>query len=127
VRLEQEVEKFRAGNAQLRQLLSEMQAQLATATVRIAELEAQVKRRGGPPALVKPNRRQAPSEPQPRKKRAAEHNTLRKGATPTRIERHVSAQCPECRDRLRARARITAGRCSSCRRRNRWKLPNIKW
>jgi transposase len=79
--------------AGLRQQVAELTGQLQTALVRIAELE-QGKREV--PLFVKPNR-PAPSEPKgPRKKRAAEHNTSRKRAEPTRIERHVLARCPDC-------------------------------
>jgi hypothetical protein len=77
----------------LRRRLTDVQGQLQTALARIAELE-QGKREV--PLFVKPNR-PAPTEPKgPRKKRAAEHNTSRKRAEPTRIERHVLARCPDC-------------------------------
>jgi transposase len=92
--LEQEVEQLRAENAGLRE-------QLAAALARITELEAQLTQRGDPPAFVKPNRQKATGTAPVRKKRAAEHNTSRKRAKPTRIERHVLAQCPECHYRLR--------------------------
>ena len=49
---------------------------------------------------MKPNRRKAEGEPQPRKKRAAEHNSSRKRAKPTRIERHALERCPDCNYRL---------------------------
>ena len=66
---EQEFERLRAENAELRQLLAVSQWQLATVAValeRIAELEAQLKQGGGPPAFVKPNR----SERRPSRSRA---------------------------------------------------------
>lgn len=91
--LEQEVERLRAETTELRQ-------QLALALERVAELEAQLNRRGGTPAFVKPNRQQAEGEPQPRKKRAVQHNTSRKRAKPTRIERHALERCPDCHYRL---------------------------
>ena len=99
--LEQEVEQLRAENAALRQLLAEVQGQLAAALARIAELEAQLNQRGGPPAFVKPNRQKATAKPQSRKKRAAEHNTSRKRMKATRIERHALEHCPDCHYRLR--------------------------
>jgi transposase len=99
--VEQEVERLRAENTELRQLLVAVQQQLGTALERAVELEAQLNQRGGPPAFVKPNRPPAQGEPQPRKKRAAEHNTSRKRAKPTRIERHVLERCPDCQYRLR--------------------------
>jgi transposase len=98
---EQEFERLRAENAELRQLLPGVQAQLTAALERIAELEAQLKDRGGPPAFVKPSRQKRTGEPQLRKKRAAEHNTARKRMQATRIERHALEHCPECRYRLR--------------------------
>ena len=98
---EQEFERLRAENAELRQLLTASQAQLATALERVVELEAQLNRRGDPPAFVKPNRPKVEGARPPRKKRAAEHNTSRKRMVATRIERHALAQCPECAYRLR--------------------------
>ncbi len=97
---EQEFERLRAENAGLHALLAEVQTQLAVALERITELEAQLTQRGDPPAFVKPNRQKATGEPQPRKKRAAEHNTSRKRMVATRIERHALERCPECAYRL---------------------------
>jgi len=63
-------------------------AALRGQVAQLAELE---QRNAGPQAFVKPDRPK-PGEPKgPRKKRAAEHNTSRKRAEPTRIERHVLA------------------------------------
>lgn len=93
---EPEFERLRAENAELRRSMAEVQAQLAAALVRIAELEAQLTGRHDPPAFVKPSRPQAPGEARPRKKRAQEHNTSRTRSQPTRIERHALAHCPEC-------------------------------
>lgn len=98
--LEQEVERLRAENAELRSLLGTVQEQLGAALVRIAELEAQLQQRGDPPAFVKPQRPPAPGEPQPRKKRAKEHNTARKRMVPTRVVRHAYDHCPDCAYRL---------------------------
>jgi transposase len=93
-----ENEALRAEVAALRQQFAEVTQQLQAALVRIAELE---QGKLEPPTFVKPNRPQ-PSEPKkPRKKRAVEHNTSRKRAQPTRIERHVLEQCPDCGYRLR--------------------------
>jgi hypothetical protein len=88
---EQEFERLRVENAELRRLLAAVQQQLAVALERIVELEAQVNQRGEPPAFVKPNRPQATGEPRPRKKRAKEHNTSRQRMPATRIERHALA------------------------------------
>ena len=93
--LEQEVERLRAENRELRQ-------QLAVALAHIVELEAQLPGPGEAPAFVKANRQQkVAGAPQPRKKRAAVHNKARRRAQPTRIERHALEHCPECRCRLR--------------------------
>lgn len=89
---EQEFERLRAENAELRQ-------QLAGALARIVALEAQLTQRRDPPAFVQPPRQKAASGT-PRKKRAAEHNTSRKRAKPTRIVRHALARCPDCQYRL---------------------------
>jgi len=97
---EQEFERLRLENAELWALLAEVQAQLTVALAQIAELEAQLNQRGDPPVFVKRNGKEAEGEPQPRKKRAAEHNTSRKRATPTRIERHMLERCPDCNYRL---------------------------
>jgi transposase len=97
---EQEFERLRSENAELRALLAEVQAQLKVALARIAELEAQLKQQDDPPTFVKPNRQKAEGVVKPRKKRAAEHNRSRKRATPTRIERHALERCPACAYRL---------------------------
>jgi transposase len=98
---EQEFERLRVENAELRRLLAEVQQQLAVALERIVELEALVNQRGEPPAFVKPNRPPATGEPRPRKKRAPAHNRSRKRMPATRIERHVLDYCPDCQYRLR--------------------------
>ena len=82
-------------------MLAAVRQELAAALERIVELEAQVNHRAGPPAFVKPNRPKTAGEGQPRKKRGAEHNRSRKRSQPTRIERHVLEQCPDCGYRLR--------------------------
>jgi hypothetical protein len=97
--LEQEFERLRAENAELRQLLGEAQQQLTVALERIVELEGQRNQRCDPPAFVKPQRQKAPRGG-PRKKRAAEHNTSRKRMVPTRVERHALERCPDCQYRL---------------------------
>ena len=91
--LEEEVERLRAENSDLRQ-------QLAVALERIVELEAQVKASKAVPAFLKPQRQKVAGEDKPRQKRAAEHNTSRKRMVPTRIERHALERCPDCNYRL---------------------------
>jgi len=106
--LEQEVERLRAENAELGQLLAASQeqvrqltAQVAAALIEINELRAQLARPQDPPAFVKPNRPQAEGERPSRKKRAKEHNTSRQRMVPTRVERHALECCPDCHYRLR--------------------------
>jgi len=86
-----------AENATLRQQVTDLQAHLAAALARIAELENRPK---DPPAFVKPN---APKrDRKPRHKRKAEHNRARRlEPTPTRIEQHALDHCPDCGQRLR--------------------------
>jgi transposase len=100
-----ENERLRAENGALLQAntawqgqVEQLRGELQTALERIAELE-QGKRK--PPSFVKPNRPKLAVPKGPRKKRATEHNTSRKRAQPTRIERHVLERCPDCNYPLR--------------------------
>jgi transposase len=88
---------LRAEVAELRQQLAALTQQLQAALVRIGELEQD---KPEPPAFVKPNRPNSAEPKAVRKKRAAAHNTSRKRSVPTRIERHVLEQCPDCGYRL---------------------------
>jgi transposase len=99
---EEEVAQLRAEkhalHAQLTHALEQiqtLQAALAAAQQRIAELEQQ---RPPPPfAKAKTPKR----ERKPRRKRAAEHNRGRRREPPTRIVQHALARCPDCHYRLR--------------------------
>src|SRR4051812_16416159 len=87
----EDIAVLEAENATLRQQVSDLQAQLAAALARIADLEHPPK---DPPSFVKPNtpkRQRAP-----RQKRKAEHNRARRLETPTRIEQHALDRCPDC-------------------------------
>lgn len=95
--LNSEVAALRAENAELKTEVVRLRAALEEALARIAELEAQSK---ATPAFVKANRPKTTGEKPARKKRAAEHNTSRKRATPTRTERHALERCPECQYEL---------------------------
>ena len=92
-----EIVALRAENAELKAEVMRLMTALEEALARIAELENQPKT---PPEFVKANRPKASGEKQPRKKRAAEHNTSRKRSTPTRTERHALERCPECQYEL---------------------------
>src|SRR5215216_4358281 len=94
---EQEVERLRAENQDLKQQLATLLQQLTAAQARIAELEQQ---HTDAPPFVKPNRPKS-SEPKPkRKKRAPHHNHGRKRMTPTRSVEHALERCPDCDYRL---------------------------
>jgi transposase len=99
--LEQDVERLRTENQELKQQLSQVLQQLAAAQQRIAELERQ---HTDPPPFIKPNR-PTPTEPKPkRKKRAPQHNHGRKRMTPTRSVDHALDRCPDCHYRLQGRS-----------------------
>jgi transposase len=95
--LQDEVERLRAENSDLRARVSELEQHLAAALARIAELEQQ---RHDPPPFVKPNRPKPDSPKAPRKKRAPHHNHGRKRMTPTRYIEHALERCPDCHYRL---------------------------
>jgi hypothetical protein len=94
---EDELERLRQENTDLRTQVAQLHDQLAVALARIAELEQQ---RPDPPSFVKPNR-PTPAEPRhPRKKRAAKHNHGRHREVPTRTQTHALERCPDCNYRL---------------------------
>ncbi len=92
-RLRAEVKALSQANKALQEQNGQLRGQLQVALERIAELE---RRKKEPPSYVKPNRAARAEPKKPRKKRAAEHNTSRERAEPTRIERHALERCPEC-------------------------------
>ena len=87
VALRGEIERLQAENTTLQAQIAQLSADLAAALKQIGK---QV------PPFVKANRPKAEGEKQPRKKRAAEHNTSRKRSEPTRIEKHALERCPDC-------------------------------
>jgi transposase len=95
--LEEEVDRLRTENQELKQLAAHLLEQLAAAQQRIAELEQQ---RVDPPPFVKPNRPQVTEPKSKRKKRASHHNHGRKRMTPTRSVDHALDRCPDCHYRL---------------------------
>src|SRR5829696_1265735 len=95
--LEQEVERLRTENQELKQHLAQVLEQLAAAQQRIAELEQQ---HVDPPPFVKPNRPKSTEPKAKRKKRAPHHNHGRKRMTPTRSVEHALERCPDCHYRL---------------------------
>lgn len=101
---EEELILLRDENAELRQLVAQLQhelglalEQLTSAQARIAELEQQPH---DPPPFVKPNRPKPTDPKPPRKKRAAKHNHGRQRMTPTRQVEHALERCPDCDYRL---------------------------
>jgi hypothetical protein len=95
--LEEEVERLRAENQELKQQLAQALQQLAAAQQRIAELEHQ---HTDPPPFVKPNRPKSSAPTPKRKKRAPEHNHGRRRMAPTRRVEHALEHCPDCHYRL---------------------------
>jgi len=95
--LEDEVERLRAENRELRAQVAGLEQHLAVALARIAELDQQ---RPDPPPFVKPNRPKATEPKRPRKKRAPHHNRGRRCEPPTRTQSHALERCPECNYRL---------------------------
>ena len=95
--LEQEVERLRTENQELKQHLAHVLEQLAAAQQRIAELEQQ---RPDPPRFIKPNRPKSTEPKAKRRKRAPHHNHGRKRMTPTRSIEHALEYCPDCHYRL---------------------------
>src|SRR4029453_14796061 len=101
---EEELILLRDENAELRQLVAQLQhelglalEQLTSAQARIAELEQQPH---DPPPFVKPKRPKPPDPKPPRKKRPAKHNHGRQRMTPTRQVEHALERCPDCDYRL---------------------------
>ncbi|HEX6818546.1 MAG TPA: hypothetical protein VF120_09245, partial [Ktedonobacterales bacterium] len=83
-----------AENAQLRQQVIDLQAQLQAALERIRHLEAV---KTPPPSFVKANVAARTTPKPPRKKRASEHNRARRReAEPTSIVEHPITHCPDC-------------------------------
>ncbi len=76
--------------------IAQLEATIAQLQERVASGEGQ---KASPPPWAKANRpERAPTE---RHKRAPEHNTGRRRSTPTRIEEHAYARCPDCDYALR--------------------------
>lgn len=86
-----------AENAALKQLVAELQEQVAILTGRLAELE----KRQATPSFVKANRPKKEQPAKARKKRAAKHNQARRREAPTRVERHAVEACTTCGYHLR--------------------------
>jgi transposase len=99
--LEQEIERLRTENQELKQQLSQLLEQLAAAQARIAELEQQ---HTDPPPFSKPNRPTSTEPKAKRKKRARQHNHGRKRMTPTRSLEHALDRCPDCQYRLQGQS-----------------------
>jgi transposase len=95
--VEEEVDRLRTENQELKQLVAHLLEQLAAAQQRIAELEQQ---HADPPPFVNPNRPKSTEPKAKRKKRAPQHNQGRKRMTPTRSVEHALDRCPACHYRL---------------------------
>jgi len=81
---------------QQHETIAQLEATIAQLEERVASGEGQ---KASPPPWAKANRpERAPKE---RHKRAPEHNGGRQRSTPTRIEEHAYARCPDCDYALR--------------------------
>ena len=97
---QEELERLRAENQEVREALhltqeelSQVKEALRLALARIEELEKQRE----PPEFVKENVKKRPAEEtQARKKREARHNRGRMRAVPTQIVEHRILTCPQC-------------------------------
>ena len=89
---------LRADVAHLQTENGELRRQLTVAVARLAQVEQQDKPPSAksPPSFVKPNRPKRDTPNGQRKKRATKHNTSRRRAKPTCIERHAVDRCPVC-------------------------------
>ena len=101
---QEEIERLRAENQEVREALqlaqeelSQVKEALRLALARIEELEKQRE----PPEFVKENVKKRPAaEKKARKKREAKHNRGRMRAVPTQIVEHRILSCPQCHLRL---------------------------
>lgn len=94
---QEEIERLRTENHQLREELAQVKDALRLALARIEELEKQRE----PPEFVKENVKKRPAEEkQPRKKREAKYNRGRHRGEPTQIVEHRIVTCPQCHLRL---------------------------
>lgn len=89
-----EIEALRAENAALRETVRRLEERLAV-------LE---RTKTPPPSWVTPNQTPPAAPRGPRRARAPEHNAGRRRSTPTRVERHAFAACPDCGYALRGEA-----------------------
>lgn len=95
--LEEELAQLRAENQQLRAENQELRRQVAELQTQLAEL---TKGRGDPPSFVRANRPKREGAKPARKRRAPEHNRVRRRETPTRTVLHAYDRCPDCSYRL---------------------------
>jgi len=90
-----ELVQLRVEQQLLLERIARLEAALAAAQVRIAELE---QRPPDPPAFVKANPpRRAPT---PRRTRAPSHNRGRRFEAPTQVVQHALTHCPDCHRHL---------------------------
>ena len=139
---QEESEALRAENAALRTENATLRETVRRLEERLAALE---RTKTPPPSWVTPNRPTTPEgEGRPRQQRAAAQNAGRRRGTPTRIERHAYARCPDCGYALGGEAiqrrrevievpavgyeviehRIIKRRCPVCRA---WKTPPVSF
>ena len=91
---EEELALLRTENQELRGQVAELQSQIAGLKAELA------KERGDPPSFVRANRPKREGPKAPRKKRASEHNRVRRREPPVRTILHAYERCPDCNYRL---------------------------
>ena len=91
---EEELALLRTENQELRGQVAELQSQIAGLKAELA------KERGDPPSFVRANRPKREGPKAPRKKRASEHNRVRRREPPARTILHAYERCPDCNYRL---------------------------
>jgi transposase len=101
VTVEEELAQLRAENQRLGAENQELRRQVAELQRLNGELMAELaKERGDPPSFVRANRPKREGPKPARKKRASEHNRVRRREPPTKTVVHAYERCPDCDYRL---------------------------
>jgi hypothetical protein len=97
VTIEEELFLLLAENLQLRAENQGLRGQVGELERQVSELKAELtKGRGDPPSFLRANRPRREDPKPARKKRASEHNRVRRRETPTRTVLHAYERCPDC-------------------------------
>lgn len=97
----EELDQLRAENQQLGVENQDLRQQVAELESRVSELIAELaKGRGDPPSFVRANRKKREGPKPARKKRASEHNRVRRREPHSQTVVHAYERCPDCDYRL---------------------------